>query len=149
MNATAAGLDLENSLNVCQRQGALSARYASERRKSEWLALYAEDAVIQDPVGISPLDPTGLGHRGHEAMSRFWDMVIGPGNMTYRIRESYACGDECANVWSLTNRMPGGIDISVDLVTIYKVNPAGKLVSMRAWWSYADVEKKMNSALAR
>jgi hypothetical protein len=37
----------------------------------------------------------------------------------------------------------------VDLVSIYKINAAGKLVSMRAWWNYADVEKKMNSALAR
>jgi steroid Delta-isomerase len=139
---------LEQSPHPAQRAAALSARYASERVKDAWLALYAEDAVIEDPVGKSPLDPAGAGHRGHAALSRFWDMVIAPGNMTYVIRESYACADECANVWSLTNTLPGGVQVTVDLVSIYKVNAAGKLLSMRAYWSFAEVEEKLK-ALAR
>jgi hypothetical protein len=94
---TATGLKLENSPHTAQRAAALGA-LRLERNKSAWLALYADDALIQDPVGISPLDPTGLGHRGREALVRFWDMIIGPGNMTYRIRESYPCADECATV---------------------------------------------------
>lgn len=143
------GLQLENSEHVAQRASALSARYASERRKAEWLELYADDALIQDPVGISPLDPAGLGHRGRAALSRFWDMVIAPGNMTYRIRESYPCADECANVWTLTNRMPGGVEITVDLVSIYKVNGQGKLLAMRAYWSYAAVEQQLQAVIGR
>ena len=140
-----AGSQLENSTHIAQRAAALSARYASARDKAAWLALYADDAIIQDPVGVSPLDPTGLGHRGREALVRFWDMIIGPGDMTYRIRESYPCADECANVWSLTNRLPDGSEITVDLVSIYKVNAAGKLTAMRAYWSYAEVEAKLRS----
>jgi steroid Delta-isomerase len=140
------GLQLENSPHPAQRASALSARYASERNKSAWLDLYAEDAIIQDPVGVSPLDPSGIGHRGRAALTRFWDMIIGPGNMTYRIRESYPCGNECANVWSLTNKTAGG-DITVDLVSIYSVNAAGKLTAMRAFWSYAEVEQKLKSAI--
>jgi steroid delta-isomerase len=121
------GLQLENSAHPAQRAAALSARYASERKKTSWLDLYADDAVIQDPVGVSPLDPSGAGHRGKEALSRFWDMIIAPGNMTYRIRESYPCADECANV--------------------YKVNAAGKLLGMRAFWSFADVEQKLKAVI--
>ena len=85
MTSPPTGLKLENSTHIAQRASALSARYASERNKAAWLALYADDALIQDPVGVSPLDPTGHGHRGREALVRFWDMIIGPGNMTYRI----------------------------------------------------------------
>ena len=133
---------------MAQRAAALSARYASEHRKEAWLGLYADDAVIEDPVGVSPLDPAGLGHRGHEALSRFWDLLIAPGRMRYTIRESYPCADECANVWSLTNTLPGGIDITVNLVSIYKVNAQGKLLAMRAYWSYADVEQKLKAALS-
>lgn len=147
MTTPTPGLQLENSSHPAQRAAALSARYASERNKAAWLDLYAEDALIQDPVGVSPLDPAGNGHRGRAALTRFWDMIIGPGNMTYRIRESYPCGNECANVWSLTNKMPGGGDITVDLVSIYSVNPAGKLTAMRAYWSYAEVEQKLKSAI--
>jgi steroid delta-isomerase len=145
MTASAPGLQLENSTHQAQRCAALSARYASERRKADWLALYAEDALIQDPVGISPLDPTGHGHKGRAALERFWDMIIGPGNMQYRIRESYPCADECANVWSLTNKLPDGSEITVDLVSIYKVNAQGKLTMMRAYWSYAEVEAKLRT----
>ena len=149
MNTSTTGLQLENSSHAAQRASALSARYASERKKAVWLELYADDALIEDPVGVSPLDPSGLGHRGREALSRFWDMVIAPGNMTYRIRESYPCADECANVWTLTNRMPGGVDITVDLVSIYKVNAQGKLLAMRAYWSYAEVEHKLKAVIGR
>jgi steroid Delta-isomerase len=96
-------------------------------------------------VGQSPLDPSGRGHRGREALSRFWDLVIAPGNMTYEIRESYPCADECANVWTLTNTLPGGVKVTVDLVSIYKVNAAGKLLSMRAYWSFAEVEQQLKA----
>ncbi len=147
MQAPATGLTLENSSHPAQRAAALSARYAAQRAKAAWLDLYAEDAVLEDPVGISPLDPTGHGHRGRAALERFWDRVIAPGNMTYVIRESYPCGDECANVWSLTNILPGDQRITVDLVSIYRVNSTGKLMSMRAYWSYADVEQKLKAAL--
>lgn len=136
---------LEDSTHPAQRAAALSARYASERAKAQWLDLYADDAVIEDPVGQSPLDPSGRGHRGREALSRFWDLVIAPGNMTYVIRESYPCADECANVWSLTNILPGGAQVTVDLVSIYKVNAAGKLLSMRAYWSFAGVEEQLKA----
>jgi steroid Delta-isomerase len=148
VNTTANRAQLENSTHAAQRAGALSARYASERNKKAWLELYAHDAIIEDPVGVSPLDPSGVGHRGKEALSRFWDMVIGPGNMSYRIRESYACGAECANVWTLTNKLPGGAEVTVDLVSVYKINPDGKLASMRAYWSYAEVEQKLKTLMS-
>jgi len=148
MPAPSTGLNLENSTHPAQRAAALSARYASERVKDAWLDLYAEDAILEDPVGISPLDPSGLGHRGRAALSKFWDLVIAPGRMTYVIRESYPCGNECANVWSLTNTLPGNVQVTVDLVSVYKVNPAGKLASMRAYWNYAEVEQKLRAVLA-
>lgn len=147
MNNPPARSQLENSSHTAQRAAALSARYASEHQKTAWLDLYADDAIIEDPVGVSPLDPAGRGHRGRAALERFWDMVIGPGNMKYEIRESYPCADECANVWTLTNTLPGGVEVTVDLVSIYKVNAQGKLLAMRAYWSYAEVEQKLKTLL--
>ncbi len=62
------------------------------KNKEAWLGLYADDAVIMDPVGVSPLDPTGLGQRGKEAISQFWDMVIAPGEMDFRVQSSHPAG---------------------------------------------------------
>ena len=35
-----------------------------------WLSLFAPDGVVQDPIGVSALDPTGLGHRGPKRSPR-------------------------------------------------------------------------------
>ncbi len=37
-----------------------------------WLGLFAADAVVQDPIGPSPFDPDGSGHRGPEAIAAFY-----------------------------------------------------------------------------
>ena len=46
-------------------------------RKDEWLALFAPDAVVEDPVGPSMLDPGGKGHRGRDGIGKFWDRNFG------------------------------------------------------------------------
>ena len=62
------------------------ARSASQRSYSavakgdldEWLTVYAEDAVIEDPVGPSMFDPEGKGHHGHDGIAAFWHQAIAP-----------------------------------------------------------------------
>jgi ketosteroid isomerase-like protein len=122
-------------------------RHVRDRNRAAWLALFAEDAVVEDPVGVSPLDPTGKGHRGQEAIGRFWDMVIAPGHTTMHVRESYPSGNECANVVSLVNRMPNGNEIAVDTVIVYRVDDRGKLVSLRAYWEFDKVAAQLEAAL--
>lgn len=115
--------------------------------KQGWLDLFADDATVQDPVGVSPLDPTGEGHTGKAAIEQFWDTIIGPGSIRFEVRESYPAGDECANVATLTNTMPGGVDITTDLVIVYRVNDAGKIVSLKAYWEYAGVQAQIERAM--
>lgn len=122
-----------NTKHLAQRASFVSPQMVKEKRKADWLALFADDAVVQDPVGKSPLDPTGEGHRGKEAISRFWDMIIGGGTFNYRMDQSFPCGDECANVWVGLNEV-NGMTLEVPMVTIYKVNAEGKILSLRAFW---------------
>jgi SnoaL-like domain len=63
-----------------------------------WLSLFAPDAVVEDPIGPSPLDPEGVGHRGPAAIAAFYDTVIAPaGRITFQIERSYLCGDGLAD----------------------------------------------------
>ena len=120
------------------------ARLASQRSvqavqaktKEAWLALFADDALIEDPVGVSPIDREGRGQRGTAAISAFWDAQIAPNQIHFDVRESYAAGSECANVGTITITMPNGMRARVDGVFVYRVNDAGKLVSMRAFWEF-------------
>jgi steroid Delta-isomerase len=100
-----------------------------------WLALFAEDAVIEDPVGPSGFDPEGKGHRGKEAITAFYDNVIVMSEkIEFTIRDSYECGSEVANVGQIRITLPGNQVGIVPIVNIYKVNDAGQLVALRSFW---------------
>lgn len=121
-----------------------SARAASLRSRaavhagdrSAWLALFRDDAVVQDPVGVSPLDETGEGHRGKDAIGAFWDTVIGPNDVRMDLRASHAGGDEVANELTIVTTFGDGSVASVDLVAIYHVDDEGSIRSLRAFWEF-------------
>ena len=104
-----------------------------------WLDLWHPEGLIQDPVGVSPLDPTGEGHRGIAAITAFYDNVIAPGDIRFHIRESFACGDECANVGTITTRSADGSVARCELVMLYRVDSDGKVLSLRAFWEFDDL----------
>jgi ketosteroid isomerase-like protein len=102
--------------------------------KAAWLALFADDAVVEDPIGPSPFSPDGSGQRGRAAIEAFYDSVIGPNEVTFRIDSSWAAGDEVANVGTISTRMPDGTVVHTDGVFTYRVDAAGKVVALRAFW---------------
>jgi len=110
--------------------------------RAAFLANFAEDAVVEDPVGPSPLDPAGRGHRGRAAIGAFWDAIIAPGSVRFAIERAIVCGDEIANVGTIWNRLSDGREIGADGVFVYRVDAAGKLVSLKAYW---DFEKTMGA----
>lgn len=130
---------------IAQQAGQNSLTMVSSGRKQEWLDLFAEDAVIQDPVGVSPLDPTGQGHRGRKAIEAFWDMVMPNGIAGYEIHESHPSGDSCANVQTLFTRQPDGTTTGTRCVAVYTVNDAGKIVSLRAYWDFRKLEEQLKA----
>ena len=102
--------------------------------KAAWLALFAEDAIVEDPIGPSAFDPEGKGHRGRDAISAFWDKAIANTDaIEFNFRDTYQCGNEEANVGSIVITM-GGHQITAEGVFTYKVDDEGKLVALRAYW---------------
>lgn len=102
--------------------------------RAAWLALFATDATVEDPIGVSSLDPTGLGHRGVDAIAAFYDAVIAPNQVRFSITSSFACGDDVANVGTITTTMADGMIVHTDGVFTYRTNAEGKLVALRAYW---------------
>src|SRR6476646_421199 len=51
--------------------------------KEAWLANFADDAIVEDPIGPSHFDPEGKGHKGKEAIAKFYNMAIAPSELTF------------------------------------------------------------------
>ena len=101
-----------------------------------WLALYSEDAVLEDPVGPAPWDPEGRGQRGKQALAAFWDRVIGPNRgLQFKVRERYTGGTEVASVLTVTSALPDGRRVEFGMVTILSSNEQGLIQSLRAFWN--------------
>jgi len=108
--------------------------------RQAWLSLFAEDAVVEDPVGPSAFDPSGRGHRGPEAIAAFYDNVIGTNeSIRFTIHDSHLCGDEVANVGVIRITLAGGSAVEVDGVYTYRRSPDGKIAALRAFWEPAKV----------
>lgn len=101
-----------------------------------WMALFAPDGVVEDPVGPSMFDEAGTGHHGREAIGAFFDAAIAGNQVRFKIHASHPAGDEVANVVTITTTLPDGSLAIIDAVTVYRVAPDGEhLDSMRAFWS--------------
>ncbi len=121
------------------------ARAASQRSYSavakgdldEWLTVYAEDAVLEDPVGPSMFDPDGRGHHGHDGIRAFWEKAIAPiARFEFEIHDSFANpgSPTCANVGRIRTTLPDGSHTTTDLVMVYVVHDDGRVRSMQAFW---------------
>ncbi len=110
--------------------------------RAAWLALFAPDAVVQDPVGPSPFDTAGAGHRGTAAIAAFYDAVIAPNELiTFEIESSYLCGNEVADVGVIRTVLPGGKHAAIVRgVYTYRCNEAGQIAALRAYWEFDNAE---------
>jgi steroid delta-isomerase len=136
--------DAPNDDHPARRASQRSYTAVSAGDLEQWLTVYAEDAVIEDPVGPSMFDPEGKGHHGHDGIRAFWDLTIATiERFRFHIRESHANGNTCANVGTITTRFADGTVVDTDLVMVYEIHDDGRVASMRAYW---EPERAMATA---
>ncbi len=120
--------------NPAHEAGRRSREAVIARDKQAWLAVFADDAVVEDPIGPSAFDPDGKGHRGRDAISAFWDMAIATTDrIEFHFRDTFQCGNEEANVGHILITT-GDYQVTAEGVFTYKANDEGKMVALRAYW---------------
>lgn len=120
-----------------------SREYVHSHNREGWLGLFAPDAVIEDPIGISYLDPIGNGHRTAAEREAFWDRNIAPSRIKITIHQSYGSANECANhvTLDLVTLVEGHEShIRINGIFTYNVNDEGLLVSLRGYWEPENSE---------
>ena len=110
------------------------------KAREEWLELMADEICIEDPIGVSPLDPVGKGHCGKQAVRAFWERTIAPNQIRIEVARSFCAGRESAHLMTLTTTFPNGASAEVTGIFSYRVNDAGKLVALRGYWQMSDLK---------
>ncbi|OSC38529.1 nuclear transport factor 2 family protein [Mycobacterium decipiens] len=132
------------STHPAHEAGRRSRAAVESRDKAAWLAVFTDDAIVEDPIGPSAFDPEGKGHRGRDAISAFWDKAIAnTDRIEFFFRDTYQCGNEEANVGHILITT-GEYQVTAEGVFTYKANDDGQLVALRAYW---EMDRAAASAL--
>lgn len=94
------------------------------------LSVFAEDGVMEDPVGTPPFS-------GHEGIGRFWDFAHQASGRTLNpvLEEIRACGDEAIMRFTMQVRAPAE-NAGVNLSIIEHISFAGdgRISHVHAFW---------------
>jgi len=106
-----------------------------------WLELFADDAIVQDPYGPSPMNPAGQGHHGKAAIAKFCAAYIQPDRIRFEIRQTLTSGPACVNVGTIFAKGFDGRFAWNEVINVYEVNAAGKITLLRSYWDYEANQK--------
>lgn len=112
-------------------------RCVQSHDKQGWLDLMAPDIVIEDPIGQSYTNPDGLGIRGKDAVSAFYDSNIAANNLVVTCEESFPSSspNEVAHILVLRSRFDNGMTSAVRGVFCYRVDDSGLITNLRGYWN--------------
>ena len=98
-----------------------------------WLALFADDATVEDPIG------SGL-HTGHDEIRAFWEMSqsLSPSIVLHPNGPSCVAGSEAAFPILIVSAV-GDSFIEIDATDAMTFTDDAKIASLRAYWDFADM----------
>jgi len=104
-----------------------------------WLALFSSSAVVEDPVGAG-WNCKGRDWRGGcDALTRFYDIFIGPNDIKFTVNQDIVMGNEVVRDVLIHTRLPNGAVSEVAAYLIYRGMEEGgevKLAGLQAHWDF-------------
>jgi ketosteroid isomerase-like protein len=120
----------EALLSVVERSPACVAAHD----RAGWLALFTDDAVIEDPVGSAPVPKEG------GVLERFYDTFIGPHEIRFEILRDHVLGNDVFRDAVIHTRVREGVEVQVSAYLLYQIEDRGGALFVRrmaAHWTLA------------
>ncbi|MCH9723061.1 MAG: nuclear transport factor 2 family protein [Actinomycetia bacterium] len=94
--------------------------------------LYADDATVEDPVGVGEV------HIGRHAITGFYRNIENMARET-ELLALRVCGHEAAFMFRITVGADEGSRMRIEPIDVMTFDGEGKIASMKAYWSAANV----------
>ncbi|MGW0249992.1 nuclear transport factor 2 family protein [Nocardia goodfellowii] len=110
-----------------------SPRAVAAHDKSAWVALFAANAEVNDPVGARP-------HIGRAAIERFYDTFIAPNGIAFDIELDLVHGQSVVRDLYIETTMSTGATVRVPMHLRYdlaEIDGVWKIVRLAAHWEFA------------
>ncbi|MFN8036453.1 MAG: nuclear transport factor 2 family protein [Acidimicrobiia bacterium] len=119
--------------------------------KDAWMALFARDHVVEDPVGGRPVvggrfDPAG-GDRGDGPLSRFWDTFIAPNDITVSGAGDVVDGSTVARHVTIETRTPTGVVLRTPAHLVYELTDEDGSLRIRRLAAHWEVGPMLRQLL--
>lgn len=113
--------------------------------RAGWLALFADGAVVEDPVGSQPARKGAGVRRGTCELGRFYDTFIAPNDIRFEIAADIVAPPFAVRDVVIETCMPSGFRLRVPAYLLYEVVPVGgalRILRLSAHWELVDVSRQ-------
>jgi hypothetical protein len=117
--------------------------------KQAWLALFADGAIVEDPVGSAP-HRRGARVRGtppDDELGRFWETFIAPNEIRFEVREDIVAGLEVVRDVIIHTRLSTGLEIRVPAHLLYELVEEGGSPRIRRLAAHWELPRLSGQAL--
>jgi hypothetical protein len=104
-----------------------------------WLALFSDEAFIEDPVGSAPAP------KANGVLGKFYDTFIAPHDIRFEVRADYFLGNDVFRDVNIHTVVRPGVEVDVAAYLLYQVDgtddDALHVRRMAAHWTLATMTK--------
>jgi hypothetical protein len=122
-----------------------SPQLVAKHDKEGWVGIFADGAVVEDPVGsVSVRKGAGV-HKGDDELGRFWDTFIAPNEIIFETHLDVLVDKAVARDVTIHTSLPNGFKIGVGAHLLYEVGSVDgvlRVQRMRAFWEMASTSRQ-------
>ena len=127
----------ESTADHAERVRSTIRRYQSTfsaNDRAGWIALFTEDAVLEDPVGTHRCE-------GHAELGEFWDTIHASGHQSFvvPVTTPAVCGLEAA--WAFEVHVDtGDVERVISIIDVGQFTEEGLIAHNRAFWDPSTMQ---------
>jgi hypothetical protein len=102
-----------------------SPEWVAAHHRENWLALFGDDALVEDPVGSPPA------RKATGALARFWDTFIAPHQIRFEVRRDHVIGRDVFRDVVIHTRISPHVAIEVPAYLLYQLDDGAHGLQVR------------------